>query len=267
MRAAARRFVGDYELHGESASCTASCAKKHLLSWDELGRSLRVRPVATPDQNVAEALRQCEPVFSRFQDPRADVVARMAGETGLRRRRDSPTLEANYLRRTRPRFWSMASNRESSAQVRPAPISDLNRIFEIERATPHCAHWPQSDYESALAAASPRRLLLVVECDAQVEGFLVARSCWFGILLRKWEIENLVVAETARRRGLAALWSLHFWNRSPAQGGGTTSSLFTSRFVNPTSRPANFMKNPASVLTTADRRITTFPRGRYRVLL
>ena len=96
----------------------------------------------------------------------------------------------------------MASNRESSAQVRPALDSDLNRILEIERATPTAAHWPQSDYESALAAASPRRLLLVVECDAQVEGFLVARSLLVTEPVTEWEIENVVVAETARRRGL-----------------------------------------------------------------
>jgi ribosomal-protein-alanine N-acetyltransferase len=96
----------------------------------------------------------------------------------------------------------MASNPESSAQVRPALASDLNRILEIERATPTAAHWPQSDYESALVATSPRRLLLVVECDAQVEGFLGARSLLVTELVTEWEIENVVVAETARRRGL-----------------------------------------------------------------
>ena len=49
----------------------------------------------------------------------------------------------------------MASNPESSAQVRPALASDLKRILEIERATPTAAHWPQSDYESALVTAQP----------------------------------------------------------------------------------------------------------------
>jgi [ribosomal protein S18]-alanine N-acetyltransferase len=96
----------------------------------------------------------------------------------------------------------MASNPESSAQVRPALDSDLHRILEIERAAAAAAHWPQSDYERALVTSSPRRLLLVAEFDAQVEGFLVARSLLVTELATEWEIENVVVAETARRRGL-----------------------------------------------------------------
>jgi [ribosomal protein S18]-alanine N-acetyltransferase len=96
----------------------------------------------------------------------------------------------------------MASNPTSSAQVRPALDSDLHRILEIERATAAAAHWPQSDYQNALVAASPRRLLLVAAFDAQVEGFLVARSLLVTELVSEWEIENVVVAETARRRGL-----------------------------------------------------------------
>jgi len=96
----------------------------------------------------------------------------------------------------------MASNPKSSAQVRPAFDSDLHRILEIERATAAAAHWPLSDYESALVATSPRRLLLVAEFDAKVEGFLVARSLLVRELVTEWEIENVVVAETARRRGL-----------------------------------------------------------------
>jgi len=94
-------FVGDYELHGESASCTASCTKEHLLLWDELGTLAAGRPVATPDKNVAEALRQCGARVLEIQDPRADVVARIgwkklvSGDVA-----DVTTLEANYIRRT-----------------------------------------------------------------------------------------------------------------------------------------------------------------------
>jgi tRNA threonylcarbamoyladenosine biosynthesis protein TsaB len=90
-------FVGDYELHGESASCT----KEHLLLWDELGTLAAGRPVATPDKSVAEALRQCEANVLEIQDPRADVVARIgwkklvSGDVA-----EVTTLEANYIRRT-----------------------------------------------------------------------------------------------------------------------------------------------------------------------
>jgi ribosomal-protein-alanine N-acetyltransferase len=97
-----------------------------------------------------------------------------------------------------PRFWSRASNLARHVQVRAALASDLHRIFEIERAAATAAHWPQSDYESILTPTSPRRLLLIAEFNAEVEGFLVARS----LLVAEWEIENVVVAETARRRAL-----------------------------------------------------------------
>jgi len=91
----------------------------------------------------------------------------------------------------------MASNSKPAVPVRPAQDSDLHRILEIERAAPTAAHWPQSDYASALASTSPRRALLVVQVEAQVEAFLVARF----LHAAEWEIENVVVAETARRRG------------------------------------------------------------------
>ncbi len=94
----------------------------------------------------------------------------------------------------------MASNPARLLQVRAAVASDLDCILEIERAAPTAAHWSQSDYESILTPASPRCLLLVAEVNAEVEGFLVARS----LLVTEWEIENVVVADTARKRGLGS---------------------------------------------------------------
>jgi tRNA threonylcarbamoyladenosine biosynthesis protein TsaB len=94
-------FVGDYEIHGESASCTASCTGEHLLLWGELGGLAAGRPVATPDKNVAEALRQGGASVLEIPDPRADAVARIgwkklvSGDLA-----DVATLEANYIRRT-----------------------------------------------------------------------------------------------------------------------------------------------------------------------
>ncbi len=92
----------------------------------------------------------------------------------------------------------MESSPKPSIQVRPAFAADINRILEIERAAPTAAHWQQPDYNSALTATSPSRMLLVGQFDRQVEGFLVARS----LFVTEWEIENVVVAETARRRGM-----------------------------------------------------------------
>ena len=94
----------------------------------------------------------------------------------------------------------MASNSERPVQVRAALASDLDRILEIECAAPTAAHWSRADYQSALTATFPCRFLVVAEVKAEVEGFLVARS----LLVTEWEIENVVVAETARRMGFGS---------------------------------------------------------------
>jgi tRNA threonylcarbamoyladenosine biosynthesis protein TsaB len=90
-------FVGEYELHGESAAYI----REHLLLWDELDIVAAGRPLATPDKNVAEALRQSSASVLEIQNPRADVIARVgwkklvSGDVA-----DVATLEANYIRRT-----------------------------------------------------------------------------------------------------------------------------------------------------------------------
>ena len=99
----------------------------------------------------------------------------------------------------------MASSPTGVPRVRTATTADLPRILEIERAASTAAHWTEADYEIALVAAPPRRCILVVESaasegDFRVEGFLVARSGHPA----EWEIENVVVAPTARRLGLGS---------------------------------------------------------------
>ena len=90
-------FVGEYALHDESASCI----KEHLLLWEELCAFSAGRPLATPDNNVAEALRQSGARVLEIQNPRADAVARIGWEKLLSGDvADVATLEANYIRRT-----------------------------------------------------------------------------------------------------------------------------------------------------------------------
>jgi len=67
----------------------------------------------------------------------------------------------------------------------PRPRFRSHRIFEIERATPHMRpHWPQADTRSALAAASPRRLLLVVDAMRKLRDSSWPAPCWLRNLLR-----------------------------------------------------------------------------------
>jgi ribosomal-protein-alanine N-acetyltransferase len=82
--------------------------------------------------------------------------------------------------------------------IRSALATDVDRLFVIESSAPSAAHWPQSDYKSAIEGAGVRRIVLVAEMGAQTQGFLVARSPFPA----EWEIENVVVAEATRRQGL-----------------------------------------------------------------
>jgi len=87
--------------------------------------------------------------------------------------------------------------RRSLVTIRNATAEDLVSVFKIEHDAPAAAHWKHSEYEKALN--DPERLFLVAaeESDQQVIGFLVA---WTGT--DEWELENIVVSETARRRGI-----------------------------------------------------------------
>src|ERR1700761_2412792 len=83
--------------------------------------------------------------------------------------------------------------------IRPAKPSDISRIIEIERAAHTAAHWQQADYAAMLADLGPERIVLVVEERKNVLGYIVAQ-----VATDEWEIENIVVADHARRRRLAS---------------------------------------------------------------
>jgi ribosomal-protein-alanine acetyltransferase len=73
-------------------------------------------------------------------------------------------------------------------------------MMALEKDADAAAHWPQAQYEQIfLRAEHPSRLALVIEEDAAVRGFLVARQ-----IDAEFEIENVAVATSARRRGLGS---------------------------------------------------------------
>ncbi|HXE90373.1 MAG TPA: ribosomal protein S18-alanine N-acetyltransferase [Terriglobales bacterium] len=85
--------------------------------------------------------------------------------------------------------------------VRPATVADLPAMLAIERASPTAAHWPEAEYRRLFAEEPTQpRLALVAEEDTSVVGFVVARG-----VAGEWELENLVVAASVRRRGLGSL--------------------------------------------------------------
>ncbi len=80
----------------------------------------------------------------------------------------------------------------------PATAADLSAIMALERSSPTAAHWSLAQYEAILNAPfATDRLIFVAENQGHPDGFLVARTA-----AEEWEIENVVVAESARRRGL-----------------------------------------------------------------
>lgn len=100
--------------------------------------------------------------------------------------------------------------------IRPATSADIPSIMLLEREVATAAHWSEPQYRQAFAGDGPTRLLLaaeeVVEASPPISsssgeetksaytivlGFLVARH-----LAPEWELENIVVASTARRKGL-----------------------------------------------------------------
>lgn len=73
----------------------------------------------------------------------------------------------------------------------------------LEARSASAAHWSDEEYQR-LFTPDPPRLSLVVE-DGSVQGFIVGKQ-----IGPEWEIENIVVAENARRRGLGSMLLAHF---------------------------------------------------------
>ncbi len=99
-------------------------------------------------------------------------------------------------------------------RVRPAIPSDQPRLVEIASHSATAAQWNQAEYLKLFSLDAPEaktqveagtqtqlqsRTALVVEQDAIVVGFIVGRQ-----VEDEWEIENIAVTGTARRRGLGS---------------------------------------------------------------
>ncbi len=79
-------------------------------------------------------------------------------------------------------------------------------MMTLERQSPAAAHWSQEQYDALFVTASgeqPGRLAWDAEDERstpEVVAFLVAHR-----VDAEWELENIVVAECVRRRGVATL--------------------------------------------------------------
>lgn len=98
--------------------------------------------------------------------------------------------------------------------IAPATAADLAEIRDLEQRSPLAAHWSEQAYRSIFEPSPPQRRAWVARemSNAQaassrapdaihrpIVGFVVAR-----MLPEQCEVENLVVAERARRQGVAS---------------------------------------------------------------
>lgn len=96
--------------------------------------------------------------------------------------------------------------------IRPATTADVAAMRRIDAQAPTAAHWNDSEFDR-IFAGDPPRLALVIHDDT-VQGFLIANQ-----IGPEWELENIVVAAGARRRGLASALLGHFLDVVKQQGG------------------------------------------------
>lgn len=82
-------------------------------------------------------------------------------------------------------------------RIRRATHADIPVLMALEKRATTAAHWSARQYEAAFSAEAPPRVLLILEEDSGMRGFIAGRA-----FDEEWEIENVVVAGPARRRGL-----------------------------------------------------------------
>jgi ribosomal-protein-alanine N-acetyltransferase len=96
-------------------------------------------------------------------------------------------------------------NFDTTVHIRPATQADIPHMMSLERQSPTAGHWTEELYRKAFQPESAARHLLVAEVSdlnsgtqpPSILGFLIAHH-----LAPEWELENLVVAPEARRKGL-----------------------------------------------------------------
>ncbi|PYP92897.1 MAG: ribosomal-protein-alanine N-acetyltransferase [Candidatus Angelobacter sp. Gp1-AA117] len=88
------------------------------------------------------------------------------------------------------------ANTEAMIRVRAAVADDLPQMMEIAKRSVTAAQWTPEQYQKMLSSG---RVVLVIEDDARVMGFIAGRGA-----AEEWEIENVAVAAPARRRGLGS---------------------------------------------------------------
>jgi ribosomal-protein-alanine acetyltransferase len=96
--------------------------------------------------------------------------------------------------------------------IRSATLEDVPALMAIEKRAVTAAHWSAEQYQIIFSGAQPR-IALVIEDRGAVQGFLMARG-----VDSEWELENIAIAASARRRGLGTRLLGEFLNIARSRG-------------------------------------------------
>lgn len=105
-------------------------------------------------------------------------------------------------------FWL---NLNGLLLIRLATPADIPSILHLERESAFAAHWTEQQYRQAFGSGGGKRLVLVADTsvDSAADRTIVAAAApnLLGFLVAlhlvpEWELENIVVATSARRQGL-----------------------------------------------------------------
>jgi [ribosomal protein S18]-alanine N-acetyltransferase len=101
--------------------------------------------------------------------------------------------------------------------VRQARREDVPSMMEIAAHAATAALWENGAYAEFFSPEQLKRLLLVIQENSEVAGFLAARQ----VAADEWEIENVAIRGSARRRGLGSRLLGEFLDQVRASGGST----------------------------------------------
>jgi len=98
-------------------------------------------------------------------------------------------------------------------KIRPATTADIPALMAVEKHAITAAHWSLEQYQAVFSRAEPARNALILEDESGIQGFLIAR-----VVEKEWEIENIVIAGLARRRGLGTRLLSNFLDGARSEG-------------------------------------------------
>ena len=134
---------------------------------------------------------------------------------------------------------------DSDLHIRAATLNDVPAILALQSQVPTAAHWSETQYNALFTAEAVPRIALVLERANALVGFIIARAA-----VAEWEIENIVVASSNRKRGLGRLLLSHLLNSAKAQNA---ESVFLE--VRESNAAARGLYEKAGFVKTGSRRL------------